>query len=80
MASNLDLVRKSAKQNYDELLALLKQTNPSFNVIDNTSVTNTTNYDLFWPALKWIIHAQVKGLDTVDPIRGKIKKVHSLIH
>ena len=76
MASNLDLVRKSAKQNYDELLVLFKPTNQSFNVIDNnTSVTNTTNYDLFWPALKWIIHAQVKGLDTVDPIRGKIKKV-----
>ena len=45
--------------------------NPS-HYVKNAGISN---FELFSPALRWIIHAQLKGLDIVDPLRGKSQRL-----
>ena len=70
MSSNHELVRNCAKQNYEELQSIFKY---DYNLSGSQMGKHIKNFELFSPALKWIIHAQVKGLDTVDPKRGERK-------
>ena len=70
MSSNPELVRNCARQNYDELQSIFKY---DYSLSGSKMGRHITNFDLFSPALKWIIHAQIKGLDAVDPKRGKTK-------
>ena len=70
MISNFELVRNSAKQNYDELWTIYKYCSNS-NLNGSEIGKHITNFELFSPALKWIILAQIKGLDIIDPKRGK---------
>ena len=68
MSSNHELVRNCAKQNYEELQSIFKY---DYNLNGSLMGRHIKNFELFSPALKWIIHAQIKGLDAVDPKRGK---------
>ena len=68
MSSNHDLVRSCARQNYDELQTIFKY---DYSLRKNEMAKHISNFDLFSPALKWIIRAQIKGLELVDPKRGK---------
>ena len=68
MSSNHDLVRSCARQNYDELQTIFKY---DYSLSKSQMAKHISNFDLFSPALKWIIRAQIKGLELVDPKRGK---------
>ena len=70
MSSNHDLVRSCARQNYDELQNIFKY---DYRLSNSQMGKHISNFDLFTPALKWIIRAQIKGLELVDPKRGKPK-------
>ena len=70
MSSNHDLVRSCARQNYDELQTIFKY---DYSLSNSQMGKHMSNFDLFSPALKWIIRAQIKGLELVDPKRGKPK-------
>ena len=72
MTSNSELVRNAARQNYEEIMAIYKYCSSN-----NASLMSKhiSNFELFSPALRWIIHAQLKGLDIVDPLRGKSQRL-----
>ena len=69
MPSNDEVVRACAKQNYDELLTIFK-CGYTAHLNGHETGKHITNFDLFSPALKWIITSQLKGLDTVSSKRG----------
>ena len=70
MGSNIKLVRNIARQNYEELITIIKYKNIS-NTSQNEGNKSKTSYDTLAPAIKWITHAQITGIDIDDPKRGK---------
>ena len=70
MGSNLKLVRNIARQNYEELITIIKYKDSS-KTNQHEGHKGKTSYDTFAPAIKWITHAQITGIDIDDPKRGK---------
>ena len=70
MGSNLNLVRNISRQNYEELITIIKYKDSS-KTNQHEGHKGKTSYDTFAPAIKWITHAQITGIDIDDPKRGK---------
>ena len=68
MGSNLKLVRSIARQNYEELITIMKYKDSSRT--NQNEGHKLANYDTFAPAIKWITHAQITGINIDDPKRG----------
>lgn len=66
----MQLVRNIARQNYEELITIIKYKDSS-TTNQNEKHMSKTSYDTFAPAIKWITHAQITGIDMDDPKRGK---------
>lgn len=70
MGSNLKLVQNIARQNYEELITIIKYKDSS-TTNQNEGHKSKTSYDTFAPAIKWITHAQITRIDLDNPKRGK---------
>ena len=74
----MKLVRNIARQNYEELKTIIKYKNIS-NTSQNEGNKSKTSYDTLAPAIEWITHAQITGIDIDDPKRGKTS-IHKKIN
>ena len=70
MGSNLKLVRSIARQNYEELITIMKCKDSS-RTNQNEGHKSKASYDTFAPAIKLITHAQITGINIDDPKRGR---------
>ena len=70
MGSKLELVRDIGRQNYEELITIIKYKDSS-KTHQNEGHKGKTSYDTFAPAIKWITHSQITGIEIDDPKRGK---------
>ena len=73
----MKLVRNIARQNYEELKTIIKYKNIS-NTSQNEGNKSKTSYDTFAPAIKWITHSQITGIDIDDPKRGKTAFINEI--
>ncbi len=68
MANNPDLVRKTARQNYDEFIAIYRYCGID-NVRFEGSISVKKYLEMFTPIMKWLLSSQMIGLPLESPGR-----------